>query len=255
MTKATTPSAPEQPTTFHGSAYFPYELREAIWKMSIRPKGAAVHYFYVHESKDVDNNPNKKIRTMGYSDPNAMAEHNGMGNDAKSKYQICAPRATTTTSSDPEEEVYTWNAASNNSVYMWDAGLWGACAESRRIVTKEWKARVQTDIAEEKKLFEIDVQHRSPGNPNERRNMVDDVYNRHYMYTSAASVIQYEQDPGVSDSVGKETGPLLVSALRDLFVLDIQSSSLLRDPQWLWPEQAERAYFSWCYHLPPKGNN
>ncbi|KAK4174330.1 hypothetical protein QBC36DRAFT_313041 [Triangularia setosa] len=67
------------------------------------------------------------------------------------KYKVCVPRATSRLTSGGG--VYSWTT-DNDSMYLWDAGLWGACAESKRIVAKVWEGRVETAIMDKIKQYE-----------------------------------------------------------------------------------------------------
>lgn len=61
--------------------------------------------------------------------------------------------------------------------------------------------------------------------------LVNEVYESHYVYTSASPIIHYQRN--LPSSAVTETAPLLVIALRDLFWLDVQSTALLFDDFWL----------------------
>lgn len=61
--------------------------------------------------------------------------------------------------------------------------------------------------------------------------LVKEVYESHYVYTSASPIIHYQRN--LPSSAVTETAPLLVIALRDLFWLDVQSTALLFDDFWL----------------------
>ncbi|KAK4447749.1 hypothetical protein QBC34DRAFT_302564 [Podospora aff. communis PSN243] len=94
-------------TEFHFFPLLPFELREMIWKLAIRPSLPGAHVFRVYNGNNSE-----------HADP----EHE------------------TTRDLRPAQISWTLN---NPSVYLIDSGLWTACKESMLIIEKEFQRPVR----------------------------------------------------------------------------------------------------------------
>lgn len=108
-------------TSFDLFPNLPCELRLEIWKFAIRPAGRGVHRFSIHSiSKDRSIHKDRG-QSPATTDPNQQQE---------TRHTAAAPRVL---------DRYSWTEG-NDSAYLWDAGLWTACRESRDVMT--WHFRV-----------------------------------------------------------------------------------------------------------------
>lgn len=113
-------------TTFHPFRKLPWEIRNEIWKLSVRPldrPGAHIFCLELRESKDGTakecdvQHPPIPVKTIHYDHPGS--------NPGKNFIHITVPAKTL--SSGP---------AGNPSAYMIDGGLWTACKESRAVMER-----------------------------------------------------------------------------------------------------------------------
>ncbi|KAH7023856.1 hypothetical protein EDB80DRAFT_871259 [Ilyonectria destructans] len=121
--------------TFHRFSELPLELREEIWKLTIRPDRPGVHAFSIYSSKE---------------DEDAIDEMNDARLPAaySPDLRLAAPqlalRSVDNPSSKRNDTTASWTV-NNPSTYLIDGGLWTACKESRFIMerhfcTKKWDA-------------------------------------------------------------------------------------------------------------------
>lgn len=109
------------PTTFHPFPKLPWELRNEIWKFSIRPLNRpSAHIFCVEERKPQDSEA-KELDVI--CSPIALWH-------GKYNLHITVPDQTMSCGS---------SAPGNPSAYMIDGGLWTACKESRVAMERAFK--------------------------------------------------------------------------------------------------------------------
>lgn len=95
------------PSAFHPFPRLPLELRLDIWELAIRPTDGkhGLHHFIITRPED----------------------------DSPESFQLSHPHFW------QPQHVATVPAENNKSVYLWDAGLWTACVESRDVIMKHFK--------------------------------------------------------------------------------------------------------------------
>ncbi|KAH7017180.1 hypothetical protein EDB80DRAFT_772641 [Ilyonectria destructans] len=110
--------------TFSCFSELPAEIRLAIWEFAVRPtgRGGGLHQFsilHVQETMDGILRGLTMLPTPPATDvPPYMAAVSRLRNTHGS-----------------------YNKASNQSAYLWDAGLWTACTESRQVITKHFNCQ------------------------------------------------------------------------------------------------------------------
>ncbi|EAA35331.2 hypothetical protein GE21DRAFT_1207 [Neurospora crassa] len=109
-------------TTFHPFPRLPWELRNEIWKQSIRPLDRpGAHIFCIEERKSEDSEP-KECDVICNPIPLESGDSN---------LHIRVPAATISA-----------GPAGNPSTYMIDGGLWTACKESRAVMERVFRHRM-----------------------------------------------------------------------------------------------------------------
>ncbi|KAK0744359.1 hypothetical protein B0T21DRAFT_357689 [Apiosordaria backusii] len=114
---------------FHFFPLLPWELREMIWKLAIRPALPGAHVFRVYNAND--------------------SEHNGPEHETSrddypwiSKSRLAAPRCLPRgVDFDPAAQAaapISWTL-NNPSTYLIDSGLWAACKESLLVIENEFQ--------------------------------------------------------------------------------------------------------------------
>ncbi|KAK4164697.1 hypothetical protein QBC43DRAFT_352792, partial [Cladorrhinum sp. PSN259] len=120
---------PKMTGEFHFFPLLPWELREKIWKLAIRPALPGVHVFRVYDAKDSEqSNPeheascsnNLRYATSRLAAPRCLPR--GVGFDPAA--QAAAP--------------ISWTI-NNPSTYLIDSGLWTACKQSLLVIEKEFQ--------------------------------------------------------------------------------------------------------------------
>ncbi|CAH0029091.1 unnamed protein product [Clonostachys rhizophaga] len=109
--------------SFHLFPDLPYELREKIWQQAIRPSAkncSGIQHFSIRHS-------NMNLESTA-SKPKLIPSSRGV------------PRCDKGTAF-AAEIPGTEGAQANRSAYMWDAGLWTACWESRQIILRHWEMK------------------------------------------------------------------------------------------------------------------
>ncbi|KAJ3550311.1 hypothetical protein NM208_g34 [Fusarium decemcellulare] len=108
------------PAKFYLFPVLPCELRLKIWELAVRPNDGkrGLHHFSISNS---ERNIDPSFRLVGTSYQNSC-------------YVIAAP------SRSPLRRLIS-GAAVNSSAYLWDAGLWTACKESREVMKRYFKVR------------------------------------------------------------------------------------------------------------------
>ena len=124
---------PKMAAEFHFFPFLPWELRNQIWKLAIRPALPGAHVFRFsdagaseqdgpdHESSDDDNSYISKSRLAA---PQCLPK----GVDFSPAAQAAAP--------------ISWTL-NNPSTYLIDSGLWTACKESLLVIEKEFQVRAR----------------------------------------------------------------------------------------------------------------
>ncbi|CAH0005032.1 unnamed protein product [Clonostachys byssicola] len=102
----------------------PYELREQIWQQAIRPSAknySGIQHFSILHS-------NMKFESTAFK-PKLIPSSRGVPTSCDEGITFAA------------EIPGTEGAEANRSAYMWDAGLWTACWESRQIILRHWEIK------------------------------------------------------------------------------------------------------------------
>ena len=105
---------------FHHFRRLPVELRLLIWEFAVRPRGRGVHYFSIVDMRKHSDNP---LRQLAVPDP---------ADEDEVTYAVSAPMVPSSPGG------CSWTTR-NCSVYLWDAGLWTACRESRSVLEKRFQ--------------------------------------------------------------------------------------------------------------------
>ncbi|KAK7215378.1 hypothetical protein V2G26_003381 [Clonostachys chloroleuca] len=110
--------------SFHFFSNLPYDLREQVWKQAIRPSAknwSGIHHFSIlHSNMKLDSTASKpKLIPSSRDVPTSC--------DKGTAFAAEIPG--------------TEGAQANRSAYMWDAGLWTACWESRQIILRHWEMK------------------------------------------------------------------------------------------------------------------
>ncbi len=108
--------------TFHNFANLPYELRHQIWHMAIRPAGPGIHHFSIFQSAKNNNSSLTKL-ALRDNEQHAHCDH-----------KAAAPRVA------GMQKLHS-RMQGNPSYYLWDAGLWTTCTESREIMLAHFRIR------------------------------------------------------------------------------------------------------------------
>jgi hypothetical protein len=108
------------PTTFHLFSQLPCELRLQIWESAIRNWTANIHdsSTWNWESLDAANSMPEAPKKRSYGINYVSLDNNGDGIPLDCSWNKPHP--------------------SNWSAYLWHAGLWMACKESREVMRKHW---------------------------------------------------------------------------------------------------------------------
>lgn len=101
-------------------ASLPCELRLEIWKFAIRPAGRGIHRFSIFNKQTDRDDPSRRLAITNTRDGQQV------------RHTATAPRI-------PGARECSWTEG-NASAYLWDAGLWTACRESREVIV--WHFRV-----------------------------------------------------------------------------------------------------------------
>ncbi|KAH7009965.1 hypothetical protein EDB80DRAFT_868489 [Ilyonectria destructans] len=104
--------------TFHSFCELPFELREQIWTLALRPDRPAAHCFTIFNAHEADELSALQSYAMHHESPKSC--------------DIAAPR-----SDKSDMRTISWTA-SNPSIYLTDSGMWTACKESRDIMEKRF---------------------------------------------------------------------------------------------------------------------
>lgn len=104
--------------TFHSFCELPWELREQIWTLALRPDRPAAHRFTVFNAQEAD----ELSALQSYAVHDESLRH----------CDLAAPR-----SNKSDMKTISWTV-SNPSIYLTDSGMWTACKESREIMEKRF---------------------------------------------------------------------------------------------------------------------
>ncbi|KJZ69921.1 hypothetical protein HIM_10677 [Hirsutella minnesotensis 3608] len=117
--------------TFDLFCLLPCELRLQIWQHAIRPDGRGLHRFSLFNTK-----------TDKYQGLKDLAISNAGKRSRRARHEAAAPRAPPNTHDHQrhQQQLHSWTRG-NSSAYLWDAGLWTACRESREVMM--WHFRVR----------------------------------------------------------------------------------------------------------------
>ncbi|CAH0059105.1 unnamed protein product [Clonostachys solani] len=110
--------------SFHFFPDLPYELRHQIWQQAIRPsakKCSGIQHFSILHSNMKSGNTASK--------PKVLPSYRGVSTSCDKRTAFAAEI--------PGAEAIE----ANRSAYMWDAGLWTACWESRQIILRHWEMK------------------------------------------------------------------------------------------------------------------
>ncbi|KAF7545174.1 hypothetical protein G7Z17_g9394 [Cylindrodendrum hubeiense] len=117
---------PESPIHFHGFPKLPPELRWKIWQMAIcTDQTPRIHYYSLFND-DNEGHRHSSLQEMMRTYSPAPRKPHPRGRNRKPK--TIAPRRL---QSQPSQ--YSWSKA-NSFLYLWDAGLYTACQESRAVL-------------------------------------------------------------------------------------------------------------------------
>lgn len=116
-------------TEFHLFPFLPWELRDQIWKLAIRPDLPGAHIFRVSDADDHE-----------------TSDDNDSYRCAKSLLAApqCLPKSVDFTPAAPAAATISWTL-NNPSTYLIDSGLWTACKESRLAIEQVSQARAQRE--------------------------------------------------------------------------------------------------------------
>ena len=136
---------------FHFFPLLPWEFREKIWKLAIRPALPGAHVFRVYAVNDSE-----------HANPEHEASRNPCLWDSKSSLAAprCLPRGC---DFDPAAQAATpisWTL-NNPSTYLIDSGLWTACKESLLVIEKEFQTPARRQEAWS--LSEVESYRKSRG--------------------------------------------------------------------------------------------
>lgn len=98
-------------TSFHQFGDLPWELRDQIWNLAVRPACPGIQIFKLYNREDTG--ALEKMRIMVLDEDYADAHHD---------HQLIIPGSD----------------ESNISTYLIDGGLWTACKESRRVMERRF---------------------------------------------------------------------------------------------------------------------
>jgi len=143
MAPTTTPETSHETKTqikpleeFRHFPELPLELRITIWKMAIQSQNIqGVHYFSLFKSTGDRKSPLLDLAVCEPQFTDYEKDHEPALLNIE--YRASAPRVATQSSYLPQ---YSWFEG-NQSLYLWDAGLFTACQESRQIITKFLKTK------------------------------------------------------------------------------------------------------------------
>ena len=106
------------PTEFHSFNQLPYQLRDKIWKLVLRPLDrAGAHFFNVEEREKQE-------------DIGSFQQHD----ISITSLRMASPYWLHTCVGDTPKR--------NRSIYMVDSGLWTACKESRELMKKTFRPEI-----------------------------------------------------------------------------------------------------------------
>lgn len=116
-------------TEFHLFPFLPWELRDQIWKLAIRPDLPGAHIFRVSDA-----------------DAHETSDDNDSYRCAKSLLAApqCLPKSVDFTPAAQAAAPISWTL-NNPSTYLIDSGLWTACKESRLATEQVLQARAQRE--------------------------------------------------------------------------------------------------------------
>ncbi|KAF7560125.1 hypothetical protein G7046_g4034 [Stylonectria norvegica] len=194
---------------FHSFLNLPYELRRQIWESAARPTGpkhAGIHHFSVFINSQIKDDTTKPRRALKYR-PDT---------DDRT-YVAVVP--------DPHEDSNV-----DRSAYLWDAGLWTACKESREVIVRHLQV---SNSLEKGKLMRM--QYYLPSLPAAVR---DENWKDHQ---EVATFINAPTQN--ADGIG-ENRQLMVYPYQDLFVLDLEGISKAPKEAWWWRKVLDHLRFS-----------
>jgi hypothetical protein len=123
-------AVPEISKQFHLFPFLPFELREQIWKLAIRPLLPGAHVFRVYHASDTERaNPEHATSRPEY-------RFNKLGwSVAVSR---CLPRSIKFSPAAQAAAPISWTL-NNPSAYLIDGGLRTTCKESLQVIEKEFR--------------------------------------------------------------------------------------------------------------------
>ncbi|KAH7141404.1 hypothetical protein B0J13DRAFT_637079 [Dactylonectria estremocensis] len=117
---------------FHRFLELPWELREDIWRLTIRPACPGVHHFTIYNNQvdeDASLNEMEDIVTTHEGYPSTRLAAPRWGPRAIGHHFLS------------QEHTASWTS-NNPSTYLIDAGLWTACKESRFVIEHEFQSQI-----------------------------------------------------------------------------------------------------------------
>lgn len=119
-------------TEFHFFSFLPWELRDQIWKLAIRPDLPGAHVFRVRSTKASEQD-DANHKTSDDDDSNCGAK-------SLLAAPQCLPQGVDFTPAAQAAAPISWTL-NNPSTYLLDSGLWTACKESLLAIEKEFQVR------------------------------------------------------------------------------------------------------------------
>jgi len=151
------------PDTFHHFSLLPFELREQIWKFSVRPAIPGVHVFGMYPRPSAGGGLAASFQAFHPLALSCLAAPR------------CLPKASAFTPESLTAEPRSW-LRNNPSTYLIDSGLWSACKESRRVIMQafrrpeyhgktEW-GLIKSDVLDNKNDDDDNLMHGKPAKEN-----------------------------------------------------------------------------------------
>ncbi|KAK5651820.1 hypothetical protein OQA88_11688 [Cercophora sp. LCS_1] len=114
------------PDKFHHFPLLPFELREQIWKLAVRPAVPGVHVFGMYPRPSAGGGLAASFQAFHPLDLFCLAAPR------------CLPKASAFTPESLAAEPRSW-LRNNPSTYLIDSGLWSACKESQRVMEQAFR--------------------------------------------------------------------------------------------------------------------
>jgi hypothetical protein len=130
---------PKMAAEFHFFPFLPWELRNQIWKLAIRPALPGAHVFRVSNTNASEQNgPDHET-----SDDDSLLISSSTSISRLAAPQ-CLPKGVDFSPAAQAAAPISW-ALNNPSTYLIDSGLWTACKESLLVIEKEFQVRARRE--------------------------------------------------------------------------------------------------------------